>query len=203
MKSQDSTPYYDHHAETLAYRALREKSAGDLTSYLAEIASGGRILDLGCGSGCDLGYFRKAGYSGTGVEASPKLAAIARVQNPGIEIWEKNFLLLSLKEGEWDGVWANRSLHHFAPEAVQRVIGSVRRGLTAKGILGIIVYEGEAAFQDRGQDLGGPSRWIHPFSENGISSMIEQTGFKIVKVGRQAMSGNHPLPSLQILAKKI
>jgi predicted methyltransferase len=142
---------------------------------------------------------------GLGLEGSGVRAEIARAQNPGVEILQKNFLFLSLKEGEFDGVWANRSLHHFEPEVTQRVVGALFRGLKAGGVFGLVIYEGQGGFEDREGDLAGPSRFLHPWSEKAICSMLEQTGFKIKKVGRQTAnpSHGHPLPSLLIIATKV
>lgn len=69
----------------------------------------------------------------------------------------------------------------------------------------MVVYEGTESFLDREGDLMGPSRYLHPYSEKALCSMIEQSGFKIKKVGRQPAQSDlgHPLPSLLILATKV
>ncbi len=205
MKSQDSVPYYEHHALRLAEQDLRVKSPGELVPFLELLVPNGRVLDLGCGSGFDLQWIRRSGREGVGIDAAPSRARIAREQNPGAEILEKNFLFYSPKESEWDGVWANRSLHHDSPEAVQRVVAGVFRGLRPGGIFGVVVYEGSGGFQDREGDYLGPSRSLHPWREKALCSLLEQTGFQILKVGRKpaAPEEGHALPGLLVLAKKI
>ena len=204
MKSQDSVLYYQHHARKLAERDLRVKNPSELLPFLEMLEPGTSVLDLGCGSGVDLLYIRRAGFEGSGLEASSELASIARIQNPGAEILEKNFLFLTLKESTLGGV-ANHALDHLEPEMVQRVIAVLFRGLKTSGALGLVVYEGTESYQDRDLDLSGPSRFIHPYSEHAISSMVEQTGFKIKKIGRQPArpEQGHALPSLLVLANKI
>jgi len=205
MKSSDSVPYYEYHARRLADADLASRNGAEVLPFLRELNPGNRVLDLGCGSGFDLQLIHKAGFQGVGLDGSEARLGIARTVNPGVEFLQKNFLFYTPKEAEWDGVWANRSLHHFSPEATQRVIASLFRGLRSGGALGVVVYEGEGGYQDRDGDLSGPSRWVQPWSEKAISSMIEQTGFSIKKVGRQTAnpSHGHPLPSLLILARKI
>jgi len=110
---------------------------------------------------------------------------------------------LNLKEAEWDGIWANSSLHHHGAELVQRVIAGCFRGLKPRGVLGLILYEGEESFEDREGDLSGPPRYIHPLTEKAICSMLEQTGFKITRVGRKKATGSDMLPKLLVLAQKI
>jgi len=110
-----------------------------------------------------------------------------------------------LKESDFNGVWAKHSLDHFSPEATQRIVATLFRGMKTGGALGMVVYEGGAPFEDREGDLSGPSRYLHPWSEKGISSLIEQTGFSIKKVGRQIAnpSRGNPLSGMLILARKV
>ena len=203
MKSQDSVSYYNHHALRISKEALRLKNPGDLVPFLELLKPKSRVLDLGCGSGMDLFYLNRAGLEVVGLDASPKLVEMARAQNPGAEILEKNFLFLNLKEGDWDGIWANGSLHHYDPEMVQRVVATAFKGLKTGGILGIVIFEGMESFEDRESDLLGPGRFIRPFTEKAICSMLEQTGFKILKVGRKPAETETALPRLLILTRKV
>ncbi|MBU6154496.1 MAG: methyltransferase domain-containing protein [Bdellovibrionales bacterium] len=205
MKSSDSVPYYEYHARRFADSDLAVRNPGEVLPFLQELSPGARVLDLGCGSGFDLKYIRKAGMDGVGLDASEARLKIAATLNPDAPLLQKNFLFYTPAEGEWDGVWANRSLHHFSPEVCQRVIASLFRGLKRNGVLGVVVYEGTDGFQDRTGDLAGPSRWIQPWREKAISSMIEQSGFVIKRVGRkpQEPERGNMLPSLLILARKI
>lgn len=205
MKSSDPLPYYEYHARRIADFELSRRDGSEILPFLQELKSGDRVLDLGCGSGFDLTTIRKAGMEGVGLDGSEARLQIAASLNPGTELIRKNFLFYTPVEGEWDGVWANRSLHHFSPEATQRVVASLFRGLKKNGTLGVVVYEGESGFQDRSGDLSGPSRWIQPWREKAISSMIEQSGFIIQKIGRkpaEPMLG-HEMGSILVLARKI
>jgi SAM-dependent methyltransferase len=205
MKSSDPVPYYEYHARRLAEAGLKLRNQAEVLPFIEAVGPGARVLDLGCGSGHDLQLMRKVGLDASGLDASRTQLELAGVLNPGAELLQKNFLFYTPKENEWDGVWANRSLHHFAPEATQRVVASLFRGLKRGGTLGVVVYEGDGGFEDRDGDLAGPSRWMQPWREKAISSMIEQSGFVISKVGRQPANGaqGHALPSLLILARKI
>lgn len=205
MKSSDSLSFYEMRAEKLALTDLRTKDPAELLPFLERLAPGLRALDLGCGSGLDLQWMRKAGVEAVGLEGAPARARIARERNPGAQIIEKNMLFYTPGEGEWDAVWACRSLHHFPPEAAQRVVAALFRGLKQGGTLGVVVFEGQGSVEDRGEEFDQPSRHIHLWSERALSSMIEQSGFRIDRVGRKAIrpGAADPHPSLLILASKI
>lgn len=197
MRSQDSTRYYDHHSERLARLATTPDSAG-LAPFLQALAPGSRVIDLGCGAGADLQALAAGGYQAVGMEASAPLARAAAAT--GCEVLNKNVLFWTPKPDEWDGVWVNRTFQHFGPEEAQRVVASAFRGLKPGGVLGVIVPEGTAAFEDREGDLEGPSRWIHPYTEKQLCSMIEQTGFKILQVGRRQ---KETTSELLVVAKRV
>jgi SAM-dependent methyltransferase len=203
MKSLDSVSYYNHHALRLSKLWLQEKNVADLLPFLEELKPDSRVLDLGCGAGLDVLYLNRAGHTAVGLDSSPKLVEMARAQNPSAEIWEKNFLFLSLKEAEWDAIWSNGSFHHYEGEVLQRVVATCFKGLKPGGTIGIVLFEGDENFEDREGDLMGPARNIRPYTEKQICSMLEQTGFKIKRVGRKPVDAINSLPRMLVLASKI
>jgi SAM-dependent methyltransferase len=93
-----------------------------------------RILDFGCGPGRDLAAFRALGHEPTGLEGSPPLAAMAR-EHSGCEIWEQDFLALTLPAGRFHGIFANASLFHVPRQELPRVLGELYAALTPDGVL--------------------------------------------------------------------
>ncbi len=202
MKSTDSVLYYDYHAQKLKNQWTFEKAQADLIPFLEELKSNGRILDLGCGSGLDLKSMREAGFEPVGLDASAQMIQFSKELNPEVLLLHKNFLFLTLKEEEFDGVWASHSLSLLSSESAQRVVATCFRGIKRGGVLGIVLEEGEGFYEDRGTDLSGPSRTVYLYSEKAICSMLEQTGFQILKVGRKK-SPAFEKAELLILAKRI
>lgn len=146
---------------------------------------GARVLDLGCGSGIDLAVFSNKGFKGMGVDSSPAMVLAARKihTNSGVEIEEKNFLFLTLPEGELDGVWANLSLNEMPPEVLQRLLAICFKGVRVGGVIGAVLYEGTGTFEE---GMEGPSRKIYLYSEKALCSMFEQTGFQVLRIGRKS-----------------
>ncbi len=92
------------------------------------------ILDFGCGPGRDLKTFRALGHRVTGLEGSPQLAALARV-NSGCVVLEQNFLALALPSERFDGVFANAVLFHVPSLELPRVLGQLNLALKPGGVL--------------------------------------------------------------------
>ncbi len=92
------------------------------------------ILDLGCGPGRDLAYFRSLGHEAVGLEGCSAFCAMAR-RHSGCEVLEQDFLALSLPEGRFDGVFANASLFHVPSRELPRVLRELCAALKPRGVL--------------------------------------------------------------------
>jgi len=93
-----------------------------------------RILDFGCGPGRDLLAFRARGHEPIGLEGSTALAAMAR-EHSGCEVWEQDFLALTLAVGHFDGIFANASLFHVPRLELPRVLRELHAALKPTGVL--------------------------------------------------------------------
>ena len=91
------------------------------------------ILDLGCGPGRDLAYFRALGHEAVGVEGSPRFCEMARAHS-GCEVLEQDFLALTLPAARFDGVFANASLFHVPAADLPRVLRALWSTLKPGGV---------------------------------------------------------------------
>jgi SAM-dependent methyltransferase len=92
------------------------------------------VLDVGCGPGRDLAYFRSLGHQAVGLEGCAAFAAMAREQT-GCEVLEQDFLALSLPDGRFDGVFANASLFHVPSGELPGVLCHLRGSMKPRGVL--------------------------------------------------------------------
>ncbi len=92
------------------------------------------ILDLGCGPGRDLHYFKSLGHEAIGLEGSEELVAMAR-RHSGCEVLHQDFMALELPENRFDGVFANASLFHVPSQELPRVMGELNASLKPDGVL--------------------------------------------------------------------
>src|SRR6516165_7668776 len=79
------------------------------------------ILDLGCGPGRDLRYFRSLGHEAVGLDGSTEFVAMARSYSE-CEVLQQDFLAMKLPESRFDGIFANASLFHVPSQELPRVL---------------------------------------------------------------------------------
>jgi SAM-dependent methyltransferase len=92
------------------------------------------ILDLGCGPGRDLRYFRSSGHEAVGLDGSKEFVAMARSYS-GCEVLHQDFLAMALPESRFDGVFANASLFHVPSQELPRVLLELSKTLKPRGVL--------------------------------------------------------------------
>jgi SAM-dependent methyltransferase len=134
--SEITTGYYDRAAQAFRegtqnhdvsqnYAALLEAIEGD-PPYT--------ILDLGCGPGRDLRYFRSLGHEAIGLEGSKEFVAMAR-RYAKCEVLHQDFLAMDLPECHFDGIFANAALFHVPGQELPRVLRQLWQSLKPSGVL--------------------------------------------------------------------
>ena len=101
--------------------------------FLSKIKSGGRILDLGCGSGRDSKYFLSQGYRVVAVDGSERLCELAS-QYIGQQVICSTFQDYE-PEGIFDGIWACSSLLHLEANDIVKVIRKLSDSLIESGYI--------------------------------------------------------------------
>jgi SAM-dependent methyltransferase len=113
---------------------VTQNYAAVLAAVEGEGASPLSILDLGCGPGRDLAYFRALGHEAVGLDGCASFCVMAR-EHSGCEVLEQDFLALSLPAARFDAVFANASLFHVPSAELPRVLGELRCALKPRGVL--------------------------------------------------------------------
>ena len=133
-------------AQTLEYYQDRSVSFWegtkdhDVTQNYAALQSrlpsrkGMKILDLGCGPGRDLLYFKNRGHNPIGIDGCENFCEMAR-ENSGCEVWHQDFCRLKLPEAHFHGVFANASLFHIPRKFLQKVLTELAASLQDGGLL--------------------------------------------------------------------
>ena len=92
------------------------------------------ILDLGCGPGRDLVFFKSIGHIPVGLDGSEAFVDMAQTET-GCEVLHQNFLSLDLADGRFDGIFANATLFHVPSAELPRVLKELYASLKPGGVL--------------------------------------------------------------------
>jgi SAM-dependent methyltransferase len=128
--------HYNAHAQQFRAGTADHDVSQNVQALLARIEGEApfTILDLGCGPGRDLQTLQRLGHVAIGLEGAAEFVTMARAQT-GCEVWQQDFLQLSLPLEHFDGVFANASLFHVPSSALPRVLRELHAALKPGGVL--------------------------------------------------------------------
>lgn len=147
MTDKETLAVYDARAEEYATNFDSERKADEqLQSFLDALPERADVLDLGCGPGRSAGLMAEAGHRVEALDASAEMVRLAS-RHEGVTAKRATFDDVK-GEAVYDGIWANFSLLHAAPEDLPRHIGSIALALRAGGIFHIGMKTGEGRARD-------------------------------------------------------
>lgn len=174
MKNK-TVDYYNDNAEEYSNKTLYLDLKEKYNKFTKGIKFGGKILDVGCGSGRDLIAFKSLGYDVIGIDASIKLVDIAK-ENSKADVFHKEFHQIDWKQ-EFDGVWCMASLLHLQKEELISVLNK----------LSISMKEGAsfyASFKNgNGESFDDKDRFFSYYNKQELENiLIESKLFKDIKI---------------------
>lgn len=125
--------YYNENAAAFCEGTLNADMSHLYGCFLQHIPAGGKILDLGCGSGRDSFAFLRKGYQVEAVDGSSELCRLAS-EFIGQPVRCMDFEELDYEE-EFDGVWACASLLHVEKSRIPSVLMKIHHALKPGGVL--------------------------------------------------------------------
>ena len=137
---------YDARAGAYAERFDAAGPDRNLQDFIAALATGARVLDLGCGPGNASAFMRAAGLKPDPIDASAKMVALANARH-AIGARLATFDDIG-GVGEYEAVWANFSLLHAARGDLPRHLSAIHRALKPGGIFHIGMKTGSGAARD-------------------------------------------------------
>ena len=156
--------YYDKNASDYFSKTSQVNLVALYKEFLKYVPAGGLIMDLGCGSGRDVKWFRDHGYDAYGLDASEQLIRIAQdqfdipVEVGNIENW--------VADKTFDGIWCCASLMHLDDNSFDRFLSNLRHNLRKGGVLFISVKEGiESGISEDG-------RFFRDFDEELLRTVL-------------------------------
>lgn len=170
---------YDEIAEW--FDSHRNKDLTMERSYLdilqTQIPAGGKILDVGCGTGEPIAkFFIENGYQITGVDASQKMIDLCQQSFPKGKWILADMRNLNFQE-EFDVVIAWHSFFHL-PHDDQRTTLRLFASLVANN--GLLVFTSGPEYGESWSDNGGHNLYHASLSSEEYTDILSENAFKIL-----------------------
>ncbi|MBA5802907.1 class I SAM-dependent methyltransferase [Rhizobium changzhiense] len=186
MPLNRTSAFYEENAETYAKRA-RSLPKQQLDAFLAGLAPGAAILELGCGGGQDSACMLSQGFDVTPTDGSTELArqAEALIGRP-----VRVMLFQELNaDSAFDGIWAHASLLHVPRLELPDVFARIRRALRPSGLLHASFKAGDAEGHD------GFGRYYNYPSAELLSELLTKGGWRNIAISESDGGGYDGKPT--------
>lgn len=154
---QQTLAYYKTNAQDLAQKYESVKSS--LAPYfISSFVPGGKVLDIGCGSGRDLAELHKLGYQAFGLDGTSELVGIAQFIHPELRGRVVQGLLPEFDipfGGEFDGVICCAVLMHIDSTELLNASLAIKRCLKINGRLLISIPSQRSDTDSTERDANG------------------------------------------------
>ena len=194
--SNPTLAYYQAHAESYAALTKDADMSPARDRFAALVAPGGKILDLGCGSGRDALAFLREGFQVSAADGSEEMCRQARALT-GLPVRCMEFSELSEKE-TYDGIWACASILHLPKEELSEVIAKIAEALRPGGIFYTCFKHGT------GEELRG-GRYYTDFTPEGLREFVaSEKGLRVREIwmSEDVLPGREPVRWVNLLAEK-
>lgn len=157
--------YYDKHASSFIRESVNLDMLTIYTPFINLLPSNASILDIGCGSGRDLLFFKQNNYSVTGLDSSQAMVNSSR------ELANCDVFHCKIEDFQpitrYHGIWACASLLHIEPDQMSFIFHKISTMLHKKGIFYSSFKYGEGQTKKN-------KRIFTNFTEKSFASLLEK-----------------------------
>lgn len=159
--------YYETHAKEYFTQTFQADMTDTYSRFLPRLPTGGRVLDLGSGSGRDAVYLKKQGFEVTALEPSRRLCEEIQRQFDG------EIVCLPIEKyypvRKFDAIWACGSLLHLAKGNLLSFFAGIDRYLRPGGI---VYVSGKNGIQT---GIGEDGRYFLEFDEMLFQEILQKS----------------------------
>lgn len=144
--SDEIVSIYDKVAAKITQIYEQQTHSNWIKEFVLELPKGGRVLDLGCGSGKDVDVFNQLGFDSIGVDASKGMLREAKRIHPKIKLFLMDIRSLEFSDNYFNGVWSWSVLTHLKDNDKLTSLKEAHRVLKKGGIFSQTVWRGRDLF---------------------------------------------------------
>lgn len=148
-----------------------------------------KVLDVGCGACHEAATLTKKGYQVTGIDLSENLLKQASSLHPEIITQIMDMRKLDFPDKSFNAIWAHASILHLIKTDIPSTFTQFHRVLKSKGILYILVKEGQGQVVVNDSRSNGQPRFFSFFQSKELNDFLTQAGFKILET--YVFNGKH------------
>ncbi len=146
------------------------------------LPEGGRVLDLGCGSGPDEPGLTSRGMRPVGLDISAELLRLAYNQpNLAGLLCRGDLRTLPFRGGSFDGVWADGSLHHVPKRELRGVLREIWRVLRPGGAFMASAELGDEEGFQKARDVVRDPLWYSHYRPRELRGFLAAQGLVVAE----------------------
>ncbi len=167
----DTLDYYNENAKKYFDSTVSADMSKQYEFFL-QYVHGGRLLDLGCGSGRDSLFFKNLGFEVTAIDGSEELCKLAR-EYTGLDVQCKRFDEIR-DFGYYDGIWASASLLHVDRRYLIDILKKTRDALKKSGYMYAAMKNGV------GEEVTREGRYFNYLTNDEFTKLSNKAGLEVV-----------------------
>lgn len=171
------TDFYENNCEGYFDSTVDIEPSSFLYPLTDVLVPGGRVLDIGCGSGRDLRWLSERGFEPTGYERSPGLADMAR-RHSQCSVIEGDFSSYNFSNLQFDALVLVGALVHLSRPELPTILRSICQALVPSGCILLTLKEG------RGSKVFEDGRIFTLWSRAELESIFATNNFEVVSFTR-------------------
>lgn len=152
------------------YKESFEKYGKPDAERFVSMLNGSKILDVGCGPGHFLEFFREKELDALGIDLSDGFIELC--SSKGLNVRKMDLEEPLLYPYSFDGIFANMSLLHLPRERVQRAVDKLARLLKPNGLFFVAVKEGTKQGMEVDDENPPHQRWMTYFTDEEMKSFF-------------------------------
>ena len=193
---ESTTEEYATHTASLHPHLYAQK-------FMKMLPPSSKIIDIGCGPGRDAKIFQQQGLKVTGIDFSPKMIAMAKLNTPQAEFHVMDIEKLNFPKNTFDGVWASASFLHIPKKNMPYVLNTIHSFLKPERIFYLSVKKGTNEILTQDERYGNQQKFWAFFEEQELAKLLQEAQFEIVEMDRTHPTSSYEThPMIRVFCKK-